>query len=110
MIALITDIVLVMAALMIGAAGFIAIGRVVAGPSALDRIIASDLIVAIAIAGVALWIVNSEQYGLLIILLLLSILGFTGATSMARLMGERVMLARRLEVEKARREEEAADE
>lgn len=107
MIAIITDIVLVLAALMVGVAGFIGIGRIVAGPSALDRIIASDLIVATAIAGVALWIVNSEQYGLVIILLLLSILGFTGAASMARLMGDRVMLARRLQIEQA---EEAADD
>lgn len=110
MIGLLTDIILVLAALMIGAAGFISIGRIVAGPSALDRIIASDLLVAIAIGGVALWIVNSGQYGLLIILLLLSILGFTGAASMARLMGDRVMLARRYEDEQAREREEEDDE
>lgn len=109
MIELVTDVVLVLAALMFGAAGLVGIGRIVAGPSALDRVIASDLLVAIAIGGVALWIVNSEQYGLMIILVLLSILGFTGAASMARLMGDRVMLARRFENEQAEKKEEEAD-
>lgn len=109
MIELVTDVVLVLAALMFGAAGLVGIGRIVAGPSALDRVIASDLLVAIAIGGVALWIVNSEQHGLMIILVLLSILGFTGAASMARLMGDRVMLARRFENEQAEKKEEEAD-
>lgn len=109
MIGLVTDIILVVAALLIGAAGIIGIGRIVAGPSALDRIIASDLMVAIAIAGVALWIINSEQDGLLVILLLLSILGFTGAASVARLMGDRVMLARRFEHEQELADEEESD-
>lgn len=109
MIAVVTDVVLVLAALMIGVAGFIGIGRIVAGPTALDRIIASDLLVAISIGGVALWIINSEQSGLLVILLLLSIFGFTGAAAMARLMGDRVMLARRHEVERALREEDESD-
>ncbi|TRY18293.1 cation:proton antiporter [Tessaracoccus rhinocerotis] len=109
-IGLVTDILLVLATLVIGAAALLAIGRVVAGPSALDRIVASDLLVAIVTGGVALWIVNSGQHGLLVILLLLSILGFTGAASMARLMGDRVMLARRHEAEQALLKLEESDE
>src|SRR5699024_9117013 len=109
-IGLVTDILLVLATLVIGSAALLAIGRVVAGPSALDRIVASDLLVAIVTGGVALWIVNSGQHGLLVILLLLSILGFTGAASMARLMGDRVMLARRHEAEQALLKLEESDE
>lgn len=92
MIAIVTDLVLAASALLIGAAALIGVGRIVAGPSSLDRIIAADLMVAISIGGVALWIVESRQYSLLIVLVVLSMLGFTAAASLSRLMGDRLML------------------
>ncbi|MCC2593973.1 hypothetical protein LKO27_11205 [Tessaracoccus sp. OS52] len=95
MISIITDLVLSLAAIIIGAAGLIGVGRIVAGPSSIDRIIASDLMVAIVIGGVALWIVHTGQDNLLVVLLVLSMLGFTGATALARLLGDRAALARR---------------
>ena len=60
--------------------------RLVAGPTPLDRIIASEVVVAIAIAGVALYSVIAGNATGLPIVLGLSLVGFTGAVGVARLI------------------------
>ncbi len=74
------------AAVMLGAAAILTLWRLVAGPTPLDRIIASDVIVAIAIAAVALYSVIAGNSTGLPILLGLSLVGFTGAVGVARLI------------------------
>lgn len=95
MIEQITHAVIALSAVLVGAAGLIGVSRIVRGPSSLDRVVAADLIVAVVIAGLGLWTAYTHQSGVIIFLLLLSVLGFTGATSIARLVGDRVAHGRR---------------
>jgi multicomponent Na+:H+ antiporter subunit F len=74
------------AAAMLSVAAILTLWRLVSGPTQLDRIIASDVIVAIAIAAVALYSVIAGNATGLPIVLTLSLVGFTGAVGVARLI------------------------
>ncbi len=74
------------AAVMLGIAAILTLWRLVAGPTPLDRIIASDVVVAIAIAAVGLYSVIAGNATGLPIVLGLSLVGFTGAVGVARLI------------------------
>lgn len=74
------------AAVMLSVATILTLWRLVAGPTPLDRIIASDVIVAISIAAVALYSVIAGNATGLPIVLGLSLVGFTGAVGVARLI------------------------
>ena len=93
-------IILGAAAVMLSLAAILTLWRLVSGPTPLDRIIASDVIVAIAIAAVALYSVIAGNATGLPILLVLSLVGFTGAVGVARLIssaeGVRRLFDRRL--------------
>lgn len=62
----------------------LALIRVVRGPSVLDRIIATDVLLAIVVVGVASEAAFSRDATGLPVLVVLSILGFTGSVSVAR--------------------------
>ncbi len=79
-------VILWAAAAMLTLAAILTLWRLVAGPTPLDRIIASDVIVAVAIAAVALYSVIAGNATGLPILLCLSLVGFTGAVGVARLV------------------------
>lgn len=68
------------------AAGALAVWRMVVGPSAMDRIISSDVVVAVVIAAVCTYSVIAGNATGLPILLALSLLGFTAAVAVARLI------------------------
>ena len=74
--------VIVTGLLAVGAA--LALSRVVRGPSVLDRIVATDVLLAIVMVGVAAEAAISRDSTALPILAVLSVLGFTGAVSVAR--------------------------
>lgn len=79
------QILIAIAAVMLVAAALLALWRLAVGPTTLDRGVAADLIVAVLIAGVAaqaMW--TRSSLGLLVILVL-SLVGFTGAVALARL-------------------------
>lgn len=95
MIELITLGILDIAAVIVGVAAIIAVTRIVKGPSALDRVVATDLIVAVIIVGLGIWTAFVGQPNIIMFLLLLSLLGFTSATSIARLVGDRVAHGKR---------------
>lgn len=67
----------------------LAIWRAVIGPSNVDRILASDVIVATVVGGVGLMIVIAGSPSALPILLALSLVGFSGAVSVARFLVDR---------------------
>ncbi|SHJ10426.1 multicomponent Na+:H+ antiporter subunit F [Tessaracoccus bendigoensis DSM 12906] len=90
-----TEIVLSIAAVLLFASAMIGVNRIAAGPSQLDRSIAADLIVAIVVAVVGLWTVWSDLSTQLMILVLLSMLGFTSAVSIARMLSDRYATRRR---------------
>lgn len=89
-----TDIILGVAAILLAVAGIIGVNRIAEGPTQLDRSVAADLIVAVAVASLGAWTVWSDGPTEVLILLLLSLLGFTGAVSVARLVADRMATRR----------------
>lgn len=85
------SIILGTAVVLLAVAAAIAVERIAAGPSQLDRSISSDLLVAVVIAAVGVWAVANHQDTEIATILLLSMLGFTGAVSVARMVAERVV-------------------
>lgn len=80
------QILIVLAGAMFLAAALLALWRLAQGPTTLDRGVAADVILAVLIGGVAthaLW--TRQSLGLLVIFVL-SLLGFTGAVGLARLI------------------------
>lgn len=98
-----THIILAVAALLLFAAALIGVNRIAVGPSQLDRSVAADLIVAIVVAGLGLWTVWTDQSSELMVLVLLSLIGFTSAVSIARMVSDRMDLRSKFT---ARRKEE----
>jgi multicomponent Na+:H+ antiporter subunit F len=63
--------------------------RMSRGPSTLDRVVAADVVVAVVIAALAMEAALNHHTTTLPIMLVLSLLGFTGALSMARFVADR---------------------
>ncbi|MGA4508751.1 monovalent cation/H+ antiporter complex subunit F [Propionibacteriaceae bacterium G1746] len=74
--------------LLVAAAGF-ALYRMAHGPTSLDRSVASDVIIAVLIAATGLYTVTSGNAFGMPVLVVLSLLGFTAAVGMARLISNR---------------------
>lgn len=77
-------VVVAISVLVLVAAAAFTLYRLAKGPTNLDRIIASDLMVGIAVAGFGLEILLSTDGTTLPIMLAISLVGFIGAVSMAR--------------------------
>ena len=58
--------------------------RVLAGPTSLDRLVAVDAILAIAMCGLALWAVYSGDTTITPAIVALALVGFIGSVSVAR--------------------------
>ena len=95
-----TNIVLGVAAGVLLVSALVAVNRVAAGPSQLDQAIAADLIVAVVVAALGLWAVWTELSTELLVLVLLSMLGFTSAVSIARMVSDRMATRRRFPTSK----------
>lgn len=65
-------------------AGAFTVFRIIRGPTTLDRIVATDVLLAITVALIAVEAAYSRDSTALPILVVLSILGFTGAVAVAR--------------------------
>lgn len=65
-------------------AGVLALIRIIRGPSVLDRIVATDVLLAVVVAAVAAEAAYTRDPTALPVLVVLSILGFTGSVSVAR--------------------------
>lgn len=79
----------------------LALVRMAAGPTVLDRVVASDVIVSIAIAVVAMQAVWLRQSFGLPIIIGLTMLGFTGPVALARLIARAERNRRRYEASAA---------
>ena len=90
-----TNIVLGVAAGVLLVSALVAVNRVAVGPSQLDRSVAADLIVAVVVAALGLWTVWTDQPTELLVLVLLSLLGFTSAVSVARMVSDRMSMRKR---------------
>lgn len=93
------------AVVMLLAAACLVLWRMVNGPTALDRIVAADVIVAIVIAGVGIYSVMADNSTGLPILLVLSLVGFSGAVAVARLIASPSTIRRRFDRRQARQED-----
>jgi len=78
-----TAVAVVVTTLLAGGA-VLALIRIVRGPSILDRIVATDVLLAVIVLSIAAEAAFSRDATALPVLAVLSILGFTGAVSVAR--------------------------
>lgn len=85
------NVILFIGAMFLAISAVVAIYRIAVGPSQLDRSLGSDLVVAVVIGSIGAWAVFRRQDTEMVILLAMSMLGFTGAVSIARLVSERVV-------------------
>ncbi|WP_328471887.1 monovalent cation/H+ antiporter complex subunit F [Actinoplanes sp. NBC_00393] len=76
--------VAVLVTVLLTAGAVLALVRLVRGPSVLDRIVATDVLLAIVIVALAAEAAWSRDATVLPILVVLSILGFIGSVSVAR--------------------------
>ena len=81
-----TDLILVAAGILLAVAAALVVARMARGPGSLDRVIAADVLVAVVIAGAAAEAVDSYRSTSLLVILVFSLLGFTGSVSVARLV------------------------
>ena len=89
MIAILTQMFLWAAVLLIGAAAAMTLWRLTAGPSTRDRSGSADVLVSIVLVGIGLSMVVFDNTSAMAILLVLSMVAFTGAVSIARLLAPR---------------------
>ena len=59
--------------------------RVLAGPNTLDRLLAVDTLIAVAICGLAVWATWSRDTTVVPAIVALSLVGFLGSAAVARL-------------------------
>ena len=71
---------------MLGVAAVIVLVRIARGPSNLDRIVASDILVVVVIAGVALESVRQRTATYLPLLMVLGLVAFVGGVAVTRFM------------------------
>ncbi|MCA0252106.1 MAG: sodium:proton antiporter [Actinobacteria bacterium] len=102
-------VVISLAGVMLFAAACLVVWRMMTGPSPLDRIVASDVLVGIVIAAVGLYSVLARNSTGLPILLGLSLVGFSGAVGVARLIASPSTVRRRFDRRQARQEEDSDD-
>jgi multicomponent Na+:H+ antiporter subunit F len=68
----------------LGVAAAMAVYRMTVGPTMLDRVIATDVLIAIVVCGLAVEAAFYRHSTTLPILVVLSLLGFVGSVSVAR--------------------------
>lgn len=78
------DAVLVVAAVVLALAGVLLVIRMTVGPTILDRSMALDVMMSVMVCAVALKSVHREEPWSLPMLLVLAMIGFVGAVSIAR--------------------------
>ena len=76
-------------AVLLVAAASMTVARMARGPSSLDRVVAADVLVAVVIATLAADAIVNDHSTTLPVMLVLSLLGFAGAVSIARFVAER---------------------
>lgn len=58
--------------------------RMASGPTMLDRVVALDVLVAVVICGIAVEAAVNQHTNTLVVLVVLSLLGFVGSATVAR--------------------------
>jgi len=81
-----TQVLIWAAVAMIAAAAGLALWRLTAGPATLDRIVSADVLVSIVLVTICVLMVVFGDTSALPILLVLSMVAFTGGVSVARML------------------------
>ena len=81
---IVLDTLVVMASVLLAASAIIALYRIVRGPSILDRMIATDVVLASIMCGLGGFMALSGRTDLLPVLIVLAMLGFVGSVSVSR--------------------------
>lgn len=77
-------VVLVVCGVLLGISALLLLVRITLGPTMLDRVVALDVLLAVVVCGLALEAAVHQHTSTLSILVVVSLLGFTGAVSVAR--------------------------
>jgi multicomponent Na+:H+ antiporter subunit F len=77
-------VVLAISGVLLIAAAVITTYRLLAGPGTLDRLVAMDTILAVAMCGLAVWSVYSLDTTIVPAIVALSLISFVGSVSVAR--------------------------
>lgn len=83
------EIVLIVTAVILSLAAAGAIIRIAVGPSLLDRVLASDVLLAILGAALAIDMAVNRHLNNLMLLVALTVIGFIGSVTVARFVAER---------------------
>jgi multicomponent Na+:H+ antiporter subunit F len=83
------EIVLIVTAVILSLAAAGAIVRIAIGPSLLDRVLASDVLLAIIGAALCIDMAVNRHLNNLMLLVALSIIGFIGSVTVARFVADR---------------------
>ncbi|MFY1695034.1 MULTISPECIES: monovalent cation/H+ antiporter complex subunit F [unclassified Solwaraspora] len=81
--------VAVVVAVALGTAALLAVGRIIRGPSLLDRVVAAEVLIAIIVGGIAAEAAINQHATTLPVLVVLSLLGFVGTVSIVRFVAAR---------------------
>ncbi|MDR6638844.1 monovalent cation/H+ antiporter complex subunit F [Paenarthrobacter nitroguajacolicus] len=83
------EVVLIVTAVILSLAAAGAIVRIAIGPSLLDRVLASDVLLAILGAALAIDMAVNRHLNNLMLLVALAVIGFIGSVTVARFVAER---------------------
>ncbi|WP_369255451.1 monovalent cation/H+ antiporter complex subunit F [Geodermatophilus amargosae] len=79
---------------LIGGGALLALVRLVRGPSLLDRVVATDTLLVIISAGIAVHVALVRDPTLVPVLVVVSLLAFVGSVSVARYVGGMLLRSR----------------
>ncbi|MFV2016952.1 MULTISPECIES: monovalent cation/H+ antiporter complex subunit F [unclassified Micromonospora] len=79
----------VVVGVLLGTAALLAVGRIIRGPSLLDRVVATEVLIAILVGGIAAEAAVNRHATTLPVLVVLSLLGFVGSVSIVRFVAAR---------------------
>ncbi|MFC0096664.1 monovalent cation/H+ antiporter complex subunit F [Micromonospora marina] len=82
-------VVAVIVTVLLVAAGGLTLVRIIRGPSILDRAVATDVLLAVAVAAIATEAAYSRDATALPVLVVLALVGFVGSVSVARFASRR---------------------
>lgn len=82
------DTVFVIVLVLLSAAGFLALYRILRGPSILDRVVASEVLLVTVMLGLIANMIYAENTRTLTAVLVVALLGFTASVSVARFVSQ----------------------
>lgn len=82
-------VVVPLVAVMLGVAGLLAVVRLLRGPTTLDRVVATDMLLAILLCSLAALAAVRTDVTITPVILIGTLLGFVGSVAVARMIARR---------------------